>query len=929
VESDGTDPEDVRPAAVDPPSGASSLELMTKSNGQPRRMTTRWTVRAADHLANWVIAVGGVGTIVAVSGVFVFLVFVVVPLFLPGSAREQDRVKAPGATMPLHMAVDEYRVAGWTLSPDGVVHVFRLDTGAEVSRHPFVHADSVSAWSWNASDGSVELGYVDGTVRSGKIRFVTDFPTEGDLPAAARALGPDDRMTVGEGVVELTRAGKFRRQRLALELGPPVEVTGGVRIERIDHTGGGKLVALIDARGTLRMERVEQTENLLTGAVETRLTGGQVSTPYARRPTGPGEPGNGRNDRDAADNGAPGNGQPGNGPPGDGSPGDGRGRDGGIKRGPPDRLLVTPAGTAVWLVWRDGKVICYDTRNIKSPRAIGESSVDVSQGITALTTLLGGTTLLAGDGSGMVHGLFRYHPKGVPRNTFHLARAHRYAGRGAPVTVIAPSARSRIFAVGYRDGHVRLFQGTSGARIVDLDAGAPVRALAIAPKDNGLVVRTDSSIAVYRIDIGYPEATLGALFRPVWYEGYAKPSTVWQSSGGTDDFEAKLGMWPLVFGTLKATFYSMLFAIPLALLAAVYTSEFMKGPMRLRIKTLIESMASLPSVVLGFLAALVIAPFVQADLGPVLAAFFVVPTAVLIGGYVWQLLPQQLALAFERWRLVAILAAVAISIPVAVLVGNAMDQFMFGGNIITWLDGQQGSGLGGWMFLLLPVSVAAVVLAFGRIGGARMRALAARSTRRQAALTDMARFALGAIVALAVAALCGLFLDALGIDPRGAKMLMNTYVQRNALIVGFIMGFAVIPIIYTIAEDALTAVPDHLRAASLGAGATPWQTAVRIVLPTAMSGLFSAIMIGLGRAVGETMIVLMAAGNTPILEMNMFNGFRTLSANIAVELPEAVRNSTHYRTLFLSALLLFVMTFVLNSIAEVVRLRFRRRSSQI
>src|SRR5690606_10033417 len=123
----------------------------------------------------------------------------------------------------------------------------------------------------------------------------------------------------------------------------------------------------------------------------------------------------------------------------------------------------------------------------------------------------------------------------------------------------------------------------------------------------------------------------------------------------------------------------------------------------------------------------------------------------------------------------------------------------------------------------------------------------------------------------------------------------GTYDQRNALVVGFVMGFAIIPIIYTIAEDALASVPDHLRAASLGAGATPWQTAMRVVVPAATSGLFSACMVGLGRAVGETMIVLMAAGNTPVLDWNAFNGFRSLSANIATELPEAVRDSTHYR----------------------------------
>ena len=143
------------------------------------------------------------------------------------------------------------------------------------------------------------------------------------------------------------------------------------------------------------------------------------------------------------------------------------------------------------------------------------------------------------------------------------------------------------------------------------------------------------------------------------------------------------------------------------------------------------------------------------------------------------------------------------------------------------------------------------------------------------------------------------------------------------------MGFAVIPIIFTIADDALTAVPQSLRAGSLGAGATTWQTAIRVVVPTAMSGLFSAVMIGLGRAVGETMIVLMAAGNTPIMEWNIFNGFRTLSANIAVELPEAVIGSTHYRMLFVAALLLFAVTFVINTVAEAVRIRFRKRAFQL
>ena len=111
--------------------------------------------------------------------------------------------------------------------------------------------------------------------------------------------------------------------------------------------------------------------------------------------------------------------------------------------------------------------------------------------------------------------------------------------------------------------------------------------------------------------------------------------------------------------------------------------------------------------------------------------------------------------------------------------------------------------------------------------------------------------------------------------------------QRNCVIIGIMMGFAVIPIIFTITEDALSSVPESLRSGSLALGASRWQSAWRIVLPTASAGIFSAVMIGFGRAIGETMIVTMATGNTPIMEMNIFSGMRTLSANIATELPEA------------------------------------------
>jgi phosphate transport system permease protein len=276
------------------------------------------------------------------------------------------------------------------------------------------------------------------------------------------------------------------------------------------------------------------------------------------------------------------------------------------------------------------------------------------------------------------------------------------------------------------------------------------------------------------------------------------------------------------------------------------------------------------------------------------------------------------------WGMVA---ALPFGLWLAMICGPLIERWLFGSDIKAWLDGQIGSGVGAWMFIFMPLSALLVSWATGAFVTPWLRRAVGDWDRTPFAILDLAKFLCGCLATVAVAYALSSALNGIGWDPRGT--FVDTYVQRNALVVGFIMGFAIIPIIYTISDDALSAGPESLRAGSLGAGATQWQTALRIVVPTAMSGLFSAMMVGLGRAVGETMIVLMAAGNTPVMDLNIFNGFRTLSANIAVELPEAVINSTHYRMLFLAALSLFVITFVVNTVAELVRLRFRKRAFQL
>jgi phosphate transport system permease protein len=220
----------------------------------------------------------------------------------------------------------------------------------------------------------------------------------------------------------------------------------------------------------------------------------------------------------------------------------------------------------------------------------------------------------------------------------------------------------------------------------------------------------------------------------------------------------RYGLWPLFLGTLKVTIIALLFAAPLSILAAVYTSMFAKPRIREIIKPVIELLAGFPSVVIGFFALMVLATVFQ--------------------------------------------------------------------NIFGYSS------------------------------------------------------------------------------------------RLNGFVGGIAMGLAAIPIIYTLAEDALTAVPKTYSEASLGLGASLRQTAFYVVLPAAVPGIFAAVVLGVGRIFGETMIALMATGNAAMISMNPFDSVRTLSATIGAEMAEVVFGDTHYNVLFLIGSLLFIFTFALNALAE-------------
>jgi phosphate transport system permease protein len=154
--------------------------------------------------------------------------------------------------------------------------------------------------------------------------------------------------------------------------------------------------------------------------------------------------------------------------------------------------------------------------------------------------------------------------------------------------------------------------------------------------------------------------------------------------------------------------------------------------------------------------------------------------------------------------------------------------------------------------------------------------------------------------------------------------LFNVPVGLSVLNSGIILGLMAAPIMTTIAEDALKAVPDSFREAGEALGATRWQVTIRVVLPAARNGLVAAVLLGVGRGFGETMAVLMASGHAINLPTSVFDSVRALTATIAAELGETAVGSDHYRALFTLGMFLFIITFIINLTADIM-VRGRRR----
>lgn len=489
-----------------------------------------------------------------------------------------------------------------------------------------------------------------------------------------------------------------------------------------------------------------------------------------------------------------------------------------------DHLLLSPQGDLLYA--SEGNVL--RVWQLDDDRATLRETVTLAQTPRSLHLLAGGRSLLIQDGRGVTQWFAIAGAEG-PR----LHEIRTFAG-SSPTADIVTETQRRVFATLEPGGALKLFASKQPGPVLQRQLAPGIESAAFSPRGDALLLERAGSWQILRLDNPWPDVSWRSFWQKIWYENYPAPDWVWQSTNAADSYQAKFSFMPMVTGTLKAAALSLLFATPLALAAAMYTAWFMAPGLRRWVKPAIEMMGALPSVVIGLIAGLWLAPHIsQALLGVLLLPLTLAATLLICGALSRHLPP--------RWR-------------------------------------QPGREV----MLLLPLLL---------------------------------------IVTLATLIIPTFLM-------RDAAEWLPHYEQRNLLVASLAMGFALVPLIFTLSEDALFSVPAALGQGSLALGATPWQTLTRVVLPGASAGIFAALMIGFGRAVGETMIVLMATGNTPQSQGGLFSGLRALSANIAIEMPEAAAGSAHYRILFLSALMLLVFTLIINTLAELIRQRLRQRYSQ-
>lgn len=857
------------------------------------------------------ITVGGVGTILVVMLVVLVLLGNVLPLFqsntvtpirsisvVPDSSQsvgsETSAADLAGAR-PVAAGVDEYSELLWVLHRGDYLTVHSIATGKQLSSHEASGETlgNIECCAVADNDASMVAGYSNGSIRPITVTIQVEFIPLANVPTEIASELKSDVVT-HEGVLYRAMASGLVRKQAVSE----VKFHPAVPLFK-------KPVTCVDWRNPQAASSFDESQSWTWGATDGQSIAlgtinnkvnsfsGAITQETATWTYVPNEAKADQSPSVLA-------------------------------------LMIGSRSEQIQTLDAKGKVVAWQPTGEKDlVSGLSHTSLAGSESkATVGVPLLGRSTFMIGSQSGYIESVAMT----ATASGQELLSIHQFGGKDGAIADLAASPESRIVAAQFQSGKGAAYYVPTNRQLISWDAkmeGSDGFRARIFFSANAACVGlvNETHVDLWRLSVPFPEASLSSFFSRIWYEGYGTPQHIWQSSTGTVEGEYKFGFWPLIFGTLKATFFSMLIGAPIALMAAIFGSEFMSSRWRSRVKPVIELMASVPSVVLGFVGALVLAPILRDNLMWVLLSVVSILFLFLLASHVWLVIPGAIAIRMRHFRLPILFLLIPLGMLLANSLAGPVESVLFRGNLIQWLSNNDGSGWSGWFCLaVLPVSLIVAWLFSGPLSPF-IQTLSKQMSPMRFSLVNLGLFGCGTLAVLLISAMAAWGFTLVGMDPRGS--VLGPYQERNALLVGGILGFAIIPLIYTISEDALQSVPQHLRSASLGCGATTWQTTIRVVVPTAMSGLFSAMMIGFGRAVGETMVVLMAAGNTPVMDINPMNGYRTLSATLATELPEAARGSTHFHALFLAAFLLFCFTLVANTVAEVVRLRFRKRAYQL
>ena len=727
-----------------------------------------------DRLTRWYVLVGGLAVLAAITLIFFYLAYVVVPLF-QGAELTTKKAMTPAwltqdAGKPLMIALEEQNLVGMRVSDKGQALFFDTKTGAELKRVDLPVPAGTQVTSIGADQPGnplVVLGLSNGQAlvfsHSYKITY------------------PDNHKTITPAIDY-----PYGQQPFALG-------DSGRALEHVSlNVNGDTLVVAGSSGAQLQVLQLSREENMMTGEVTSEQN--HIELPQMTEAV--------------------------------------------------KAIFIDPRQQWLYVINGRAQADVFSLRD-KSLNGRYKLLDDADAEVTASAQLVGGISLIIGDSKGgLAQWFMARDPDGEQRftqiRTFHMGKA--------PIVQIDAEERRKGFVALDASGKLGVFHSTAHRTLLVEPMAEGAGVLALSPRANRLFVEEGGKLIPASLRNPHPEVSWSALWSKVWYENYDEPKYVWQSTASNTDFEPKLSLSPLTFGTLKAAFYAMILAAPLAIAAAIYTAYFMAPGMRRKVKPVIELMEAMPTVILGFFAGLFLAPYLEGHLPGVFSLFVVMPFGILLAGFIWSRLPESIRLRVpDGWEAAILIPVILFTGWGALTLSPFLETWFFGGDMRLWITNDLGI----------------------------------------------------------------------------------TYDQRNALVVGIAMGFAVIPNIYSIAEDAVFSVPRSLTLGSLALGATPWQTLTRVVILTASPGIFSALMIGMGRAVGETMIVLMATGNTPVMEMNLFEGMRTLAANVAVEMPESEVGGSHYRVLFLAALVLLMFTFVMNTLAELIRQRLRKKYSSL